>query len=240
MSAGVGSSRWTRLSAALVARSGDDTYCSLTARLLGADGAALSLVALADRPLVCVTDEVAAALEDAQFTAGDGPSVDAASAPLPVVATDLASPPDDERWPIFAPAAAELGIRGAVAVPLRVGAARLGVLTAYRRAAGRPSIETYADAVVLGALLTREIVREQAAAPFGGLALFVTDATAYRAQVHQASGMVAVQLGIGVIDAMVRLRGRAYAEGRPVGEIAAEVVARTRRFASADGGGVVE
>src|SRR4051794_12362188 len=103
MSAGVGSSRWTRLSAALLARpDSGGTYCALAARVLGADGAGLCLVTTTDRPRLCATDGLAAALEDVQLTTGDGPSIDATFARVPVVATDLASAPDGERWPVFA------------------------------------------------------------------------------------------------------------------------------------------
>lgn len=49
-------------------------------------------------------------------------------------------------------------------------------------------------------------------------------------EMHQASGMVAAQLSIGVDDALLALRGRAMASGRSVGEIAADVVARRLVF----------
>lgn len=54
-------------------------------------------------------------------------------------------------------------------------------------------------------------------------------------QVHQATGMVAAQLGVGMADAFAHLRARAFAEQRPLGDLAADVVARRRRF-DRDGG----
>ena len=51
-----------------------------------------------------------------------------------------------------------------------------------------------------------------------------------RRVVHQATGMIAAQLDIAVAEALVRLRSHAYAEGRPIDDIAARVVARTLRF----------
>ena len=42
--------------------------------------------------------------------------------------------------------------------------------------------------------------------------------------------MVSEQLGIGIADALVRLRAHAYAEGRPVNAVAADVVARVLRI----------
>ena len=48
----------------------------------------------------------------------------------------------------------------------------------------------------------------------------------YGAEVHQASGMVSVQLGVGVGEALVRLRAHAYAAEQPLREVAADVVGR--------------
>jgi AmiR/NasT family two-component response regulator len=49
-------------------------------------------------------------------------------------------------------------------------------------------------------------------------------------EVHQAAGMVAAQLDTDPDTAFARLRARAFAEGRSLSEVAAEVVARRRRF----------
>jgi hypothetical protein len=46
--------------------------------------------------------------------------------------------------------------------------------------------------------------------------------------------MVAVQLGISVADALVRLRAFGFADGRPLQELAEDVVARRLRFDSRD------
>jgi hypothetical protein len=48
--------------------------------------------------------------------------------------------------------------------------------------------------------------------------------------VHQASGMIAVQLGVGVGEALVRLRAYAFANDRRLTEVAADVVGRRLRF----------
>jgi hypothetical protein len=51
-----------------------------------------------------------------------------------------------------------------------------------------------------------------------------------RPEIHQATGMISVQLGVGIAEALSRLRARAFAEGRPLSELAADVVTRRRRF----------
>jgi hypothetical protein len=42
--------------------------------------------------------------------------------------------------------------------------------------------------------------------------------------------MISVQLGVSLAEALVRLRAHAYAEGRLIAEVAADVVARRLRF----------
>jgi hypothetical protein len=52
------------------------------------------------------------------------------------------------------------------------------------------------------------------------------------ALVHQAAGMVAVQLGCGAADALAVMRARAFAEDEPLDTIAADVVHRRLRMSS--------
>jgi AmiR/NasT family two-component response regulator len=51
-----------------------------------------------------------------------------------------------------------------------------------------------------------------------------------RAEVHQAAGMVSVQLSVSVAEARLLLRKRAFAESRPLAALAADVVGRRVRF----------
>ena len=48
--------------------------------------------------------------------------------------------------------------------------------------------------------------------------------------VHQAAGMVATQLGVPVDEALLRLRAHAFSSGRPLTDIARDVVSRTLRL----------
>ena len=56
------------------------------------------------------------------------------------------------------------------------------------------------------------------------------DPTAHQAVVHQATGMILVQLGVSAEVAFVRLRAYAYAHDRRLGEVARDVVERRLRF----------
>ena len=45
-----------------------------------------------------------------------------------------------------------------------------------------------------------------------------------RAEVHQATGVVSVQAAVGLAEALVLLRARAFADERPLGELARDVL----------------
>jgi AmiR/NasT family two-component response regulator len=49
-------------------------------------------------------------------------------------------------------------------------------------------------------------------------------------EIHQATGMVSVQAGVGLTEALLLLQARAYAADRPLLELANEVVARRLTF----------
>ena len=72
-------------------------------------------------------------------------------------------------------------------------------------------------------------LQAEAAAESLAWALDIADT---RAVVHQATGMISAQLHVGVDEALVRLRGRAFAVDRAVEAVAAEVVAGSSRFES--------
>jgi GAF domain-containing protein len=210
--------------------------CLLCVRMLSISGAGISLVTTAgNRGVVCATDDVSARIEDLQFTLGEGPCVDAAQSGAPVLVPDLDTPGDIaiDRWPAFIEGAGAAGVRAVFAFPLRIGAINVGVLDVYRSAPGplhygqlRAGLLA-ADAAAL-ALLQIDSARDD---------LFSDDADArstYQPQVHQATGIVQVQLGVPTEEAFLMLRARAFALGRPLVDVATDVVARRLRFSVED------
>ena len=79
-------------------------------------------------------------------------------------------------------------------------------------------------------IVLQVVLALQAEAPPGALAPELETLSGARAEVHQAAGMVSVQLSVTVAEALVRLRARAWVDGRPLGELAADIVARRVRF----------
>jgi hypothetical protein len=59
---------------------------------------------------------------------------------------------------------------------------------------------------------------------------WVDHAFGHRAEIHQATGMVLVQLGINATDALARLRGYAFVHRRLLLDVARDVVERRLVF----------
>jgi AmiR/NasT family two-component response regulator len=70
------------------------------------------------------------------------------------------------------------------------------------------------------------LLHGQAGAVSGEMDRELDEAFHHRAEVYQAQGMVQVQLGVSLEEAMVRLRAHAFVQGRTLVEVAADVVAR--------------
>jgi len=178
---------------------------------------------------ICVSDSDIAALEDLQFTIGQGPCGDAYRSRRSVHAPRL----DDSvfgRWPPFVDLARSSGIGAVFAYPLLADGANVGVMTLYQHAEGELSRAQHDDSIAVTRVLTQTVLSFQQAAPAGMLAPELDVAVAYRAEIYQASGMVAVELGISPAEALLRIRGHAFARGMAVGAVAADIVARRLRL----------
>jgi hypothetical protein len=201
------------------------------AAALGVDGITAGIGTGSQGPVLAWgTEVVSVSLENQQFTLGEGPGIDAATTGLPVLVPDLAAVAD--RWPAFAPAAADLGVRAVFALPLRIGVIGVGTLLAHRGTAGPlaggllPDALALTDAVTMLLLHQQSTETDQLDRPPPGWAAPAT----YRAEVHQATGMISVQLGVSLAEALVRLRAHAWGDGRLLADVAADVVARRLRF----------
>jgi len=216
--------------------------CTVAISACGVDRAAVTVMLPANpHETLWASDQVASELEELVLTLGEGPCVDA-RAGGPVLAADLAAPDCLARWPVFAPAAVQAGARAVFALPLQVGAIRLGVLDLYRAQPGSLDRERLADALVLTdtvcALLLDEAHRDRSASDD----YWPEQVGGQHPVVHQATGMVLVQLGVSAAVALSRLRAYAFAHDRRLSEVAGDVVARRLRFhpdpdLGTDGGG---
>ncbi len=211
--------------------------CEVAAAVSGADGAWLTAMSdPARRVLVHATGPRPAELEELQFTVGEGPCVDAFTAGMPVLVPDLGADGWRARWPGFTVAAGQAGASAVFAFPLAQGEIRIGVLGLCRGAPGPLGPDGLADVLVcadaaLLLLLNARSGTDGHGHPDGN------GWHGHHSRVYQATGMVSVQRGVGLEEALALLRAHAFAHDLPLGEVAAQVVARRLRL---DSGGVWE
>ncbi|MEB3958661.1 ANTAR domain-containing protein [Streptomyces kunmingensis] len=160
-------------------------------------------------------DHVGLPLEDLQYTLGEGPTVDAAHTHHLITVPDLHTA---TRWPALADAAP--AARAIAALPVRLGVIVPAVLTACR---------TTPTPFTPDQLTTLTTVTHALIHPLLHTTIHPTDTgpgtpDLLRAEVHQAAGITAADLDIPIEQALLRLRSHAFAGGRPLREIAHDVV----------------
>ncbi len=220
-----------------IARDSSDDW-SLASRIcqacvdgLDVDGAAISLMTTRPhRQTLAATDETAELLEDLQFSLNEGACIEAATTGRPVLVPDIREGTELARWPVFAAAVIErTAVRGLFALPLQWGVVNLGVLDLYRATSGAlPQAQLWdATSAVDAAALMMLGLRTDPGDGGGG---WLDHAVGHRAEIHQATGMVLMQLGVGADEALARMRGYAFVRGSLLIDVAREVVARELIF----------
>ncbi len=204
--------------------------CEVTRDVAGVSGAGAMLMS-GDLPggSLCTTNDVSQTIEELQYTLGEGPCVDAHAHGRVVLEPDLVRP-QTPRWPAFSAQAMEAGVRALFAFPLQVGSGRLGAVDLYRDRPGPLSDDEHADALVMADVIARWILDVQAHAPAGSVAAELEEAADFHFIVHNAAGMVSVQLGVSVTEALIRLRAYAFSNDRLLRDVADDVVGHKLRF----------
>jgi hypothetical protein len=192
--------------------------------------------------VMCVTDPVGEQLAELQLTLGEGPCHDVLASAAPVLAADLGDEECGRRWPGFAGPAGRLGAGAVFAFPLSVGAIRAGVMGLYRASPGLLPHAGLGDALILAdaaTLLLLDGLRHDGdgAAAAGSPAVNgqSPDLALHRAEIDQATGMLTLQLGVGIAEAFARLRAYAYTSDRRLADVASDIVARRLRLHEAPG-----
>jgi hypothetical protein len=211
--------------------------CAACLSALPVSGVGAALMT-ADGPsgvVLAATDERARQLEELQFALGEGPCVEASDGGRPVLEPDL-TVAGSPRWPRFGAAVLGAGVRAVFAFPLRAGAIRVGVLDLYRDTPGLLTSPDLAEALAFADAATAVVLHLQDHDGDDGAGSPLTGPMDSRAVVHQATGMISIQLGISIAEALLRLRAHAYATGRTVSDVAADVANRRMFFDDETGG----
>jgi hypothetical protein len=201
-----------------------DRFCRAAARNLPASAAGVSVMTSEGDPaVVAASSEFARDVEQLQFTLGEGPCQDAYAQRQAVLVPQVTA--TLTRWPGYAPALLQHGVRAVFAFPLQVGGSRLGALDLYREQSGPLSDAAVVQGFAFAEVATTTLLDSQDRA---GLDVDPDHGAVLGAPlvVYQAQGMVHVQLGIGLGQALGRLRAYAFSHDRSLSDVARDVVAR--------------
>jgi hypothetical protein len=144
--------------------------CQVCAEVTAVSGAGIMLISPEmSRGTLWSSSSTGAAIEELQYTLGEGPCLDAYHQDRPVLEPDLADPAKS-RWVGFAEAAVGAGVRAIFGFPVEVGSVRLGALNLYCDRPGSLGDEQHADALVMADVVAQAVLVIQAGAPLGALA----------------------------------------------------------------------
>jgi hypothetical protein len=204
-------------------------------------GATVTLIPeLGSHTVAAASSPAARRTEDLQFDAGEGPTREAYHFSQPVLIGDLEQVL--ARWPGFTSAALDAGLSATFALPLQVGAARIGALTLYWQRPHRPADTDLRTALVFADLATELLIDNSLpdaetrtglepalvsaldSAIDSPIDVALDAAMDMQGHIYQAQGMVMVDLGIRLPEALARMRAQAYATGQSLAMLASQII----------------
>lgn len=107
---------------------------------------------------IAPVSELVAKLEELQSAAQEGPCIETLAGVDSVYVVDLA---EDQRWPSFAPAAVELGVRSALGYRLSAGGTTVGALLLYARLPGAFNAADRAQGLIFASYAAMALAQAQ-------------------------------------------------------------------------------
>ncbi|WP_216896640.1 ANTAR domain-containing protein [Nocardia alni] len=214
-----------------------DRLCAVCVRVLPVSQAAITL-AMPDGgwEVLGTHGEAAARFADAQSATGEGPGPDAHAEGAAIRVLDFTAATATGRWPLLTQWD-RVDVSGALcSIPLHLGAIRLGFLDLLGADLVTRDTGAYNDASQIASAITTMLLTTLTAPAHGSAEI---DGAALgpwwehpvgAREIHQATGMIAVQLDCTAAAAYSRLVGYAFTTERTLAEIAGDVVARRLRF----------
>ena len=172
------------------------------------------------------TDPTCPEIDQAQYESGHGPCLDAFRNGSVIVVESLEG---DDRWPEFAAAAMDSGVRSTLSLPMLSGASAVGALNFYAgvdHGFGEAEAQT---GQLFAAQATVVVLNAQA---YWGARLkseHLQQALASREVIDLAKGIVMNVMGCGPDEAFEVLVKQSQQENRKLRDVAAEIAARAQR-----------
>lgn len=171
--------------------------------------------------LLASTNERVRSLEVFELQRNEGPCVDSFREGVQVFEANL---PASRRWPLFTPAALELGFHSVFAFPMRLRGQVIGSLNLFRGQSqdvdpdGVAMAQAYADMATIG------ILQQRAAREARDLAANLQGALNSRVVIEQAKGVLAERVGYEMDEAYQAMRWYARQNNLRMREVAAGVI----------------
>ncbi|MBB4964930.1 AmiR/NasT family two-component response regulator [Saccharothrix violaceirubra] len=176
------------------------------------------------------TDQVVVAIDRDQYAAGEGPCLEAAATKRPVRVTAEGG---RERWPAFAAAAAEAGVRAYLSAPLILDDRVIGALNVF--SADEHAFDPFDEALlrlfVTAASTTITGFRRYERSR--GLIQHLQNALESRAEIDQAKGVLMAAHGVSAEEAFARLVQESQQHNTKLRDVARNLLGSVRR--SVDG-----
>lgn len=207
-----------------------DDLCRPFLNSLPVSGASVTVMTASGvRMSLCSSGVIAARIDELQFELGEGPQSSVARSGQIVMVPDVASGGHDE-WPMLGAALGELPVGAIFCVPIQMGAVTVGVATLYSDRPRQLDHHQQTTALAVASAIAAGAVQQAVASASDDTAVESAAAPALRREVHQATGIVLVQLDTTATIAYARLQAYAFANGRTVLTVARDVVAGLLTF----------
>lgn len=172
--------------------------------------------------VVAFTSERSHLISLLQLDEGQGPCVDAYRSGRIVTVDDITA--THSRWPEFASAAGDLGYQSMHAIPLRLRAETIGSLNLFGDRPGPLVPEDAVAAQGLADIATIGILHERAIRESDIARQQLQHALNSRVIIEQAKGVLAHTDRVDMEEAFQQLLQQARATGRPLSEVARDIV----------------
>ncbi|WP_159794807.1 GAF and ANTAR domain-containing protein [Puerhibacterium puerhi] len=177
------------------------------------------------RITAAATDAVVQRVDDLQYELDEGPCLTAWRTRQIIRVDDVAT---DTRWPVWGPAAAELGVGSTLSAPAAVGETAVGALKLYAPAPGTFGERHETTLAMFAAQVAILVSNAQHFRRAGDLSADVQALLAQRDLVTLATGVVMGRDNVSQQAAFAHLVSLAQHDGGGVHQVAARIVAANR------------
>ena len=204
--------------------------CRLFLNSLPVSGASVAVMtASGARMTLCSSGILAARIDELQFELGEGPQSAVARSGQIVMVPNVALGGHDD-WPVLGSALGEIAVGAIFCIPIQMGAVTVGVATLYSDSPSTLDHDQQVTALMIASAIAGGVVQQAMAAALDEGAEESAAAPALRREVHQATGIVLVQLNTTATIAYARIQAYAFANGITVLTVARDVVAGSLAF----------